>query len=207
MFWQALFAVAVVVVLWWKFSSKRTIKVHGEVHPSFEKVREKFSAMVQQDNEGAALAVLHQGKVVVHLFGGYANREKNQSWTEDTMAIAYSTTKIWAALTSAVLAGRGLLHYDENATPHWTPGSHRGYHALTYGFLVDQIIKRLHPKGYDVPKIYKEEIWEEGRTLVCNLSKDSIPYNDSAVRKLPLTSCMGIGTALGFAQAIQQVFK
>ncbi|KAK6023475.1 hypothetical protein OSTOST_10737, partial [Ostertagia ostertagi] len=50
----------------------------------------------------------------------------------------------------------------ETATPHWTPGSHRGYHALTYGFLVDQIIRRLHPKGYPVPKIYKEEIWEEG---------------------------------------------
>ncbi|PIO76459.1 hypothetical protein TELCIR_01465 [Teladorsagia circumcincta] len=117
MFWQALFAVAVVVVLWWKFSRKRTIKLHGEVHPSFEHVREKFSAMIQQDNEGAALAVLHQGKVVVHLFGGYANRENNQPWIEDTMAIAYSTTKIWAALTSAILAGRGLLHYDENPRP------------------------------------------------------------------------------------------
>ncbi|PIO61155.1 hypothetical protein TELCIR_17330, partial [Teladorsagia circumcincta] len=95
----------------------------------------------------------------------------------------------------------------ETATPLWTPGSHRGYHAFTYGFVVDRIIRRLHPKGYDVPTIYKEEIWEEGRTLVCNLSKDPIPYNDPAVRELSLTSCMGIGTALGFAQAIQQVFK
>ncbi|KAK6023476.1 hypothetical protein OSTOST_10738 [Ostertagia ostertagi] len=37
--------------------------------------------------------------------------------------------------------------------------------------------------------------------------EDSIPYNDPAVRRLPLISCMGIGTALGFAQAIHQVFK
>nr|CDJ84769.1 Beta-lactamase domain-containing protein 2 [Haemonchus contortus] len=36
---------------------------------------------------------------------------------------------------------------------------------------------------------------------------DSIPYNDPAVRALPIVSCMGIGTALGFAQAIHQVFK
>ncbi|KAK6047421.1 hypothetical protein COOONC_15071, partial [Cooperia oncophora] len=47
-------------------------------------------------------------------------------------------------------------------TPHWTPGSSRGYHALTYGFIVDQLIRRLHPKAYTVPQIYQEEIWEEG---------------------------------------------
>ncbi|KAK6020266.1 hypothetical protein OSTOST_14083, partial [Ostertagia ostertagi] len=74
MFWQVLLVIAVPLVLWWRFSRKRTVILHGKVHPSFEHVREKFSAMIQQDNEGAALAVLHRGKVVVHLFGGYANR-------------------------------------------------------------------------------------------------------------------------------------
>nr|CDJ86550.1 Beta-lactamase-related domain containing protein [Haemonchus contortus] len=214
MIWELLLALAVLVLLWRIFSPKRTIKLHGEVHPGFEKVREKFSAMIQQDNEGASLAVLHRGEALVHLFGGYANRTTNQHWSYDTLAIAYSTTKIWAGLTSAILAGRGLLHYDEKvstfwpgfakngkgnttirdildhraglitfgrefgleeaknpdalsalveeATPHWTPGEHRGYHALTYGFLVDQLIRRLHPKGYSVPQIYEEEIWERG---------------------------------------------
>uniref|UniRef100_A0A7I4YF45 Beta-lactamase domain-containing protein n=1 Tax=Haemonchus contortus TaxID=6289 RepID=A0A7I4YF45_HAECO len=316
MIWELLLALAVLVLLWRIFSPKRTIKLHGEVHPGFEKVREKFSAMIQQDNEGASLAVLHRGEALVHLFGGYANRTTNQHWSYDTLAIAYSTTKIWAGLTSAILAGRGLLHYDEKvstfwpgfakngkgnttirdildhraglitfgrefgleeaknpdalsalveeATPHWTPGEHRGYHALTYGFLVDQLIRRLHPKGYSVPQIYEEEIWERGidfyigsgnlnqnriahvsnpsilqsfiahikkplkflNAFVCHFTRggldmmsasyphflgimrmDSIPYNDPAVRALPIVSCMGIGTALGFAQAIHQVFK
>ncbi|KAK5964805.1 Beta-lactamase domain-containing protein [Trichostrongylus colubriformis] len=313
---EVLSAIAILAALWWSFSRKQLKTVHGNVQPGFEAVQRKFSAMVQQDNEGAALAVLHRGQVVVHLFGGYANREKNQSWNEDTMAVAYSTTKIWAGLTSAILAGRGLLNYDEKvstfwpeftengkgdatvrdildhraglitfgrefgleeandldamstlieaATPHWSPGSCRGYHALTYGFLVDQVIRRLHPKGYTIQQIYQEEIWEQGidfsigsgnlderriahianpsvlqsiiaharkplkflNALKCHFSRggldlmsasypyflgimrmDSMPYNDPAVRRLPSLSCLGIGTAVGFAKAIHQVFK
>ncbi|VDO84247.1 unnamed protein product [Heligmosomoides polygyrus] len=143
------------------------------------------------------------------------------------MAVAYSSTKIWAGLTAAILAGRGLLNYTEKARPQriypkrpknqqqdfrfqlsgrntlkmekkaqpseifWTTG--RGYHALTYGFLVDQMIRRLHPRHYTVSQFYQKE--------------DSVPYNEPAVRELPLVSCMGIGTAAGFAEALHQVIS
>lgn len=36
---------------------------------------------------------------------------------------------------------------------------------------------------------------------------DSVPYNEPAVRELPLVSCMGIGTAAGFAEALHQVIS
>ncbi|WKY00165.1 hypothetical protein Q1695_014768 [Nippostrongylus brasiliensis] len=39
------------------------------------------------------------------------------------------------------------------------------------------------------------------------MGKDPIPYNDPAIRALPLVSCMGIGTAAGFAKAVHQVIK
>ncbi|KHJ92882.1 hypothetical protein OESDEN_07218, partial [Oesophagostomum dentatum] len=32
---------------------------------------------------------------------------------------------------------------------------------LTYGFLVDEVIKRLHPQGYNISQIYEEEVWSE----------------------------------------------
>ncbi|VDM57892.1 unnamed protein product [Angiostrongylus costaricensis] len=170
--------------------------------------------MLQDDRDGASLAILWKGKVIANLYGGYADREANRLWEENTMAIAYSTTKIWAGLTAAILASRGLLYYDEKvssfwpefaqngkhnitvrdvldhraglitfgrefiieeaadskavsalieeAVPHWTPGSSRGYHALTYGFLIDEIVRRLDPINRTVAEIYSEEIWKEG---------------------------------------------
>ncbi|EPB69388.1 hypothetical protein ANCCEY_11525 [Ancylostoma ceylanicum] len=37
--------------------------------------------------------------------------------------------------------------------------------------------------------------------------KDIVPYNDPKILELPLISCMGIGTAEGFAKAVRQVFE
>ncbi|EYC38248.1 hypothetical protein Y032_0731g1906 [Ancylostoma ceylanicum] len=232
------------------------------------------------------------------------------------MAVAFSTTKIWAGLTAAILASRGLLQYDrkvstfwpefakhgkggisvrdvldhkaglvsfgrefgledarqhhvissliEEAVPLWVPGTTRGYHALTYGFIVDEVIRRLHPQNYSVSQIYNEEIWSEGisfsigsqhpnhdsiatvsnpplwESIIAHLKKplcllnsiwshiqhnglamisanypyflgimrtDIVPYNDPKILELPLISCMGIGTAEGFAKAVRQVFE
>lgn len=38
---------------------------------------------------------------------------------------------------------RRMSTYFENATPVWTPGTETGYHALTFGFLLDQIVRRI----------------------------------------------------------------
>ncbi|RCN52656.1 hypothetical protein ANCCAN_01032, partial [Ancylostoma caninum] len=150
------------------------------------------------------------------------------------------------------------------AVPLWAPGTRRGYHALTYGFLVDEVIKRLHPQNWSVSQIYDEEIWSEGvsfsigsplqnhdsiavisnpplwESIIAHLKKplsllnsiwshiqyhglamtsanypyflgimrtDIVPYNDPKITQLPLISCMGIGTAEGFAKAVLQVFE
>ncbi|KAK5985685.1 Beta-LACTamase domain containing, partial [Trichostrongylus colubriformis] len=46
--------------------------------------------------------------------------------------------------------------YFENATPIWAPGSQSGYHALTFGFLVDQIVRRLDRYNRGLTEILKE---------------------------------------------------
>ncbi|KIH62244.1 hypothetical protein ANCDUO_07474 [Ancylostoma duodenale] len=40
-----------------------------------------------------------------------------------------------------------------------------------------------------------------------SIVQDTVPYNDPKVTQLPLISCMGIGTAEGFAKAVRQVFQ
>uniref|UniRef100_A0A1I7X8I1 Beta-lactamase domain-containing protein n=1 Tax=Heterorhabditis bacteriophora TaxID=37862 RepID=A0A1I7X8I1_HETBA len=78
----------------------------------------------------------------------------------------------------------------EEAKPHWQPGTRTGYHALTYGFLIDEIIRRIDPKHRSI-----------------NKDSDTLPYNNPDVRALPLVSCMGVGSAKGFAEAIHLLNK
>ena len=49
----------------------------------------------------------------------------------------------------------------ESQTPVWKPGTKSGYHAVTYGWLVDQIIRRVDPKKRSVGQFFREEIAEK----------------------------------------------
>lgn len=40
----------------------------------------------------------------------------------------------------------------------WNPGQRIGYHALTYGFLLDQVFQRVHPQKKTIGEFYEEEI-------------------------------------------------
>ncbi|KHN86060.1 Beta-lactamase domain-containing protein 2 [Toxocara canis] len=42
--------------------------------------------------------------------------------------------------------------------PNWIPGTKSGYHALTYGWLVDQLIRRADPKKRGIGQFFREEI-------------------------------------------------
>uniref|UniRef100_A0A914WTT1 Beta-lactamase-related domain-containing protein n=1 Tax=Plectus sambesii TaxID=2011161 RepID=A0A914WTT1_9BILA len=52
---------------------------------------------------------------------------------------------------------RMARHFEEQK-PHWTPGTKSGYHALTYGWLVDQIVRRADPKHRSIGQFFREEI-------------------------------------------------
>ncbi|RCN28625.1 beta-lactamase [Ancylostoma caninum] len=52
---------------------------------------------------------------------------------------------------------KAIAKVFEEQTPNWPPGTQTGYHALTYGWLVDQIIRRVDPKHRSVGVYFKEE--------------------------------------------------
>uniref|UniRef100_A0A0N5AIX0 Beta-lactamase domain-containing protein n=1 Tax=Syphacia muris TaxID=451379 RepID=A0A0N5AIX0_9BILA len=140
----------------------------------------------------------------------------------------------------------------EQMVPLWVPGTQCGYHVLTFGFLIDQLVRRIDDKHRGIVEYIEEEIiqkysitdisiglqnvadnrrvakiyeetaeelaQEEHRNPValakfrlCNNEHlkrvyenwpwITIPdYNDKEVRRLPMPSNMGIGTARALAQ-------
>ena len=186
-----------------------TVKVEGTCDPKFNRVKDVFVENFEKRNEvGAAAAVMLDGKSVVDIWAGHADREKTRPWTRDTLVNVYSTTKGVTAICAHRLADKGLLDIDAPVAkywpefaqagkeklpvryllshkagmaavrkpldddalfnwnkmtmalaeqePWWEPGTKHGYHALTFGYLVGEIIRRITGK---TPGTYlREEI-------------------------------------------------
>jgi len=196
------------------FKARKITQVEGFVGSGFEGVRDAFRENLESgwEPDGAALTVYHKGKLVVDLWGGYADKESRRLWKQDSLAVIFSATKAVSALCIGILVDRGLLKYEdklisfwpefgkngkegitvqwvlshmaglayteapitleaaldwkkmaeifENETPKWEPGSAVGYHAINYGWLVDQIVRRVDPKKRSLGQFFKEELQE-----------------------------------------------
>lgn len=103
--------------------TKLPTHIDGTVEPKYEDVKSLFTKNFLDgwERDGASLVVYRDGKKVVDLWGGYADRSAARKWSEDTISVAFSTTKAVAALCVALLVDRGRLKYDDLITKHW-PG-------------------------------------------------------------------------------------
>ena len=175
------------------------VKVEGTCDPRFNRVKDAFVENFEKRNEvGAAAAVMLDGKSVVDIWAGHADRDKTRRWTRDTLVNVYSTTKGVTAICAHRLADKGLLDIDAPVArywpefsqagkdkipvryllshraglaavrkpldegdlfnwdtmttalaeqePWWEPGTKHGYHALTFGHLVGEVIRRITGK-------------------------------------------------------------
>ena len=78
----------------------------------FEAVRDAFIANFATGDElGASACVVHDGQVVVDLWGG-SSAPSGEPWQKDTIVNVYSTTKTMAAVCMLMLADRGLIDFD-----------------------------------------------------------------------------------------------
>lgn len=85
---------------------------------------------------GAAVSICLDGKPVVDLWGGTADRDSGRPWTEDTMVVVFSTTKGVAATCIHMLAERGLLNFDEPVATYWPEFAANGKSEITVGMAL-----------------------------------------------------------------------
>ena len=70
------------------------VKIEGTCDPRFSRVKEVFTDSFANGIEvGAAVAATLDGKSVIDLWGGHADKAKTRPWTRDTLVNVYSTTK------------------------------------------------------------------------------------------------------------------
>lgn len=183
--------------------------VDGYVEPGFERVRTAFARNFDEHGElGASAALYVEGRKVVDLWGGIADRKTEAPYEEDTLQLVFSTTKGVTSLCANLLAQRGELDFDApvahywpefaaagkgdvtvrwlishqaglpyveadlsleevlawdpvvealaEQTPLWDPGTAHGYHAVTFGWLVGEVVRRV--SGRSVGTFVAEEL-------------------------------------------------
>jgi CubicO group peptidase (beta-lactamase class C family) len=184
-------------------------RIEGDCDARFGPVREAFAEnFARRGDCGAAVAVTIDGKPVVDLWGGYADKALSRTWTRDTIVNVYSATKgvtatclnrlvdqgrvdldapvarYWPEFAQAgkerlpvrwLLSHRAglpavrkplppdaLMRWEVMTTalaeqePWWEPGTKHGYHALTFGYLVGEVVRRV--TGRSVGTYCREEI-------------------------------------------------
>src|SRR3984893_7957045 len=92
----------------------------GTVEPGFETVRDAFAGVLtDQRGTGAALAVWHDQRWIVDLWGGRAIADGTRPWQRDSIVMPYSVSKSFAAMCALVLIDRGLLDLDSPVQRYW----------------------------------------------------------------------------------------
>jgi len=189
-------------------SQPAPVEIHGHVEAGFEAVRIAFDENFSDGELGASVSVTREGRTLVDLWAGYADRARTTSWQHDTLANVWSTTKGISSLCCAMLVDRGDLDYDELVAHYWPefgahgkqhvtvamllshqaglsgprepvewldfcetermndlllaqeplfePGSASGYHATTFGPLVDGLFQRV--AGRSIGSFLRDEI-------------------------------------------------
>jgi CubicO group peptidase (beta-lactamase class C family) len=180
--------------------------IQGSYDDLFTAVPNALSALLDEGDAGASVAVFVDGEPVVDVWGGFADADRSIPWQRDTITSVWSVTKTMTALCALILADRGGLDLDapvghywpgfaragkekvlvrhllahtaglpdwdgpveelydwpsatarlEAQTPQWEPGSAAGYHSLTQGFLVGEVVRRI--TGRSLGEFFAEEV-------------------------------------------------
>ncbi len=109
-----------------------TIEIHGFCEDRFATLKDAFVGNFEAGRElGASLAVTWQGRMVVDLWGGWADLEMTRPWQEDTIVPVASTTKVMATLVGLMMVDRGLIELDAPVARYWPEFAEGGKAAVT----------------------------------------------------------------------------
>src|SRR6185436_11372317 len=115
-------------------------RVAGTVAPGFEAVADAFAAGFDERGElGAAFAAYRNGRLVVDLWGGLADRATGTPWRRDTLSVLFSGSKGLLGVCMLVLLDRGLLDLDDPVARHWPEFSCAGKDGIRLRDVVSHV--------------------------------------------------------------------
>ncbi|MEB3034178.1 esterase/beta-lactamase LipL [[Mycobacterium] nativiensis] len=122
--------------------------VHGAADQNFACAVRAFAAMFPGRRfGGGALAVYQDGRPLVDVWTGWADRAGTVPWSENTGAMTFSATKGAASTVIHRLADRGLVDYDTPVAHYWPEFGANGKAAITVRQLLGHRAGLTHLHG------------------------------------------------------------
>jgi CubicO group peptidase (beta-lactamase class C family) len=114
------------------------MNIDGFCDARFQGVREEFKRNFAERGEvGASVCVMIEGRTVIDLWGGVADRHTQRPWERDTIGVVWSCTKGATALCAHILISRGLLDLDRTVASYWPEFGQAGKDGITVRMLLD----------------------------------------------------------------------
>ncbi len=116
-------------------------RVEGFCDSRFEHLRDAFAALFEADDErGAALCVVVDGRPVVDLFAGHADEARTRPWQRDTLVNVFSTTKGMTSLCAHRLIDAGRLDPEARVSRYWPEFAEAGKEDVRVRNLLDHSV-------------------------------------------------------------------
>jgi CubicO group peptidase (beta-lactamase class C family) len=112
-------------------------EISGRCEPRFLALRDAFAANFAEHGEvGAALAVTLEGRTVVDVWAGWADRARTRPWRRETLVNVFSVGKPMIALCLLTFLERGRIDLDDRVADHWPEFAAAGKDDLTVRMLL-----------------------------------------------------------------------
>lgn len=109
--------------------------INGQWLPQWQPLIDAFAANFSMGEEGAGLALVHRGELVVNVWAGQrSNKLANLTqvdWSDDTLVNIFSAGKGLVALCVLQLVAEGKLQLDEPVATLWPEFAQAGKGAIT----------------------------------------------------------------------------
>jgi CubicO group peptidase (beta-lactamase class C family) len=112
--------------------------IEGSCEPAYVAVRDAFAAnFATREEHGAAVAVWHQGRLVVDLWGGWRDQAGTAPWTAGTLVCMMSVVKAVTAMLVHVLADHGRIDLDRPVAAYWPAFAQGGKQDVLVRHVLD----------------------------------------------------------------------
>lgn len=111
--------------------------IDGRLDGAFQAVADALSDGFQRGRDlGAAVAVVIDGQVLVDIWAGHADRQRQRPWQADTLVCQFSVTKAMTTLCVLQAVDRGLMGLDDPVVGCWPEFGAHGKQDTTVRHLL-----------------------------------------------------------------------
>ena len=111
--------------------------IDGKLDGAFQPVADALVEGFERGRDtGAAVGVVLDGRVLVDIWHGHADRQRQRPWQSDTLVCQFSVTKAMTTLCVLQAVDRGLLKLDEPVVASWPEFAAHDKHEITLRHLL-----------------------------------------------------------------------